>query len=157
MAQRQEAFINLTGSSYLPIDQLSGNFTSYIKILPQALNHIFIRPYPWEAVNLLYVFSFIEIAFFACVVMLAIIKPSYRRKAYLNDPLMLSMLMVALVNYVLIGYTVPFMGAFIRYRSIFEIFFLIVAINFTRFDFSFLQNIVRINETRLSCLKGVTR
>jgi hypothetical protein len=147
VAQRQESFINLTGGSYLPIDKLNGDLSSYIKILPQALDHIFIRPYPWEANNLLYFFSFVEITFFFFVIALAAIMPSRKFKTYLNDPLILSMFTVSLINYLLIGYTVPFMGAFIRYRSIFEIFFLIVAINFIQFDFSFLQNIMKIKSS----------
>lgn len=150
VAERQASFLNLSGGSYLPIDKLDGTFGSYLKIFPQALNHIFIRPYPWEAENLLYVFSFAEIAFFFSMLIWAIVKPSSICKKFLNDPFILSLVMLAFINYAIIGYTVPFMGAFIRYRSIFEIFFLIAIINFIGYDFRFLQRLINIKPSELS-------
>ena len=142
VAERQASFLNLSGGSYLPIDKLDGTFGSYLKILPEALNHIFVRPYPWEAVNLLYFFSFAEIAFFFAMLIWAIVKPSRNYKKFFNDPFILSLIMLAFINYLIIGYTVPFMGAFIRYRSIFEIFFLIAVVNFIGYDFGFIKRII---------------
>lgn len=143
VAERQASFLNLSGGSYLPIDKLDGTFGSYLRIFPQALNHIFIRPYPWEAENLLYLFSFAEIAFFFSMLIWAIVKPSRSYKKFLNDPFILSLVTFAIINYVIIGYTVPFMGAFIRYRSIFEIFFLVAIINFIGYDFKILNRFLK--------------
>ncbi len=126
MAERQKAFLQLSGNSYLSIDTLSGAFYSYIKILPAALNHVFIRPYFSEANGILNILSFLEILFFFFLVIRMIFKPSRFFKQLLNDPLILSLIVIGFLNYLIIGYTVPFLGAIVRYKSSFEILFLIV-------------------------------
>jgi len=59
-------------------------------------------------------------------------------KTIYHDPLMLSFILFALLNYMIIGYTVPFLGAIVRYKAGFEIFFIIV--------------LLRLNETSLTKL-----
>ena len=128
MADRQQAFLELKGNSYLPTDTLDGNFFSYMKVLPQALNHVFIRPYFSEAKGILYLFSFLDIAFFFFVLIRIFFKPSLNYIQILKDPFVLSLLTIALLNYIIIGYTVPFLGAIVRYRASFEILIIIVFI-----------------------------
>lgn len=128
VAERQKAFIALSGGSYVPIPSLGADLQSYLKALPAALDHIFLRPYPSEAVNPLYLLACGEVIFFFALLLLAVIKPSSNRSLVLKDPFTLAVVAFALINYLLIGYTVPFVGAFVRYRSIFEIFFLLVFI-----------------------------
>lgn len=125
MAERQQAFMQLSGNSYLPTNQLKGNVFSYLEIFLQPLNHVFIRPYFTEAKGILYIFSFIEIIFFFLLLFRIIFKPSEQFKRIINDPLILSFIMIAFLNYIIIGYTVPFLGAIVRYKASFEIFFLL--------------------------------
>ena len=96
--------------------------------MPQALNHIFIRPYPSEAKGILYIFSFLDIVFFFFLVIRMIINPSPYFKQIINDPLVLSFITIALLNYIIIGYTVPFLGAIVRYKASFEILFILVLV-----------------------------
>lgn len=126
MAERQHAFLQLSGNSYLSINTLSGNFFSYIKGLPTALNHVFLRPYFSEANGILNIFSFLENLFFFFLIIRLIFKPSPYLKQLLNDPLLLSVVAIGFLNYLIIGYTVPFLGAIVRYKSSFEILFIIV-------------------------------
>jgi len=128
MAERQHAFLKLTGNSYLPINVLQGNVYSYTMIFPQAINHVFVRPYYYEARGMLDLFSFLELLFFFFVAIRAIIKPSINFKKLINDPLLLSVFAIALLNYIIIGYTVPFLGAIVRYKSLFEILLILVFI-----------------------------
>ena len=110
----------------MPIDTLNDDVFSYIKILPQALNHVFVHPYITEAKGVLYFFSFVEVIFFFFLLLRTVLKPSADFKKILNDPLILSLITVALLNYIIIGYTVPFLGAIVRYKSSFEILFILV-------------------------------
>ncbi len=126
MAERQHAFLQLPGNSYVQTDSLSGSFKSYVKNLPQAVNHVFFRPYFFEATGMLYLFSFIENLFFYFLLIFTFIKISPAWKRIINDPLLLSFIMLALINYIIIGYTVPFIGAIVRYKANFEIFFILV-------------------------------
>lgn len=126
MAERQYAFMQLSGNSYIPLDTLNGNIYSYGKILPQVLNHVFVRPYFSEAKGMLYIFSFLENVFFFFLVMRMMLKPSVHFKQLLNDPLILCFSMIAFINYIIIGYTVPFLGAIVRYKASFEILFILV-------------------------------
>ncbi|MBS1747401.1 MAG: hypothetical protein JST21_14630 [Bacteroidetes bacterium] len=125
MAERQQAFLELKGGSYLPIDTLQGNLISYYKILPAALNHVFVRPYMREAGNLLYLFSFLNSILFFVIMMRIFIKPEKDCLKIFNTPFILSLLTIALLNYIIIGYTVPFLGAIVRYKASFEIFFIL--------------------------------
>jgi hypothetical protein len=134
MADRQHSFLSLSGNSYLPIDTLSGNLRSYCKILPEAINHIFLRPYITEANGLLYLFSFIENLFFYVLLIWTLIRISSSWKLVFNDPLMLTFICVAFLNYMIIGYTVPFLGAIVRYKSSFEIFLILVLLQLQNTD-----------------------
>jgi hypothetical protein len=125
MAERQQAFLELKGGSYLPTDTLQGNLASYIKILPAALNHVFIRPYMKETGNLLYLFSFLDSLLFFVIMMRIFIKPEKNCIKIFNSPFILSLITIALLNYLIIGYTVPFLGAIVRYKASFEIFFVL--------------------------------
>lgn len=136
-AERQHAFLQLAGNSYLPTDTLQQNISSYAKILPTALNHVFVRPNISEAKGMLYIFSLLEIIFFFFLLIRVLLKPSSKFKKLINEPLLLSIIFLALFNYLIIGYTVPFLGAILRYKASFEILFMLVFLQ--------LQNTSRIN------------
>lgn len=126
MAERQHAFLQLSGNSYLSIDTLQQNIASYTKILPTALNHVFLRPYISEAQGILYILSFLEVIFFFFLLVRVIFKPCADFKKLMNDPLLLSVTFLAVFNHIIIGYTVPFLGAILRYKASFEILFILV-------------------------------
>ncbi len=135
MAERQKSFFQLSGNSYLSTDALSGNISSYIKVLPQALNHVFIRPYFSEAKGALYIFSFFEnVFFFFLLIRMFVISSAYLRK-FINDPFLLSLVVIAILNYIIIGYTVPFLGAIVRYKASFEILFILVMLQLQNVKF----------------------
>ncbi len=121
MANRQERFQNLTGGSQLPLPQLTADFKSYISILPTAINHAFIRPYPNEIKNPFYLLAFAETV---CLLTILVVLLFYNRIFFtkiIQSPLLFSLLLLAVFNYILIGYMVPFLGAIIRYKAIYEI------------------------------------
>lgn len=126
MAKRQESFQNLSGGSRLPLQQLEPNFKSYTSILPVAINHSFLRPYPTEISNPLYLMAFIEtILVLAMLIFVLLFNKKFFPELFQN-PFLLGLVLFALLNYVLIGYMVPFLGAIIRYKVIYETLLILV-------------------------------
>ena len=124
MAQRQHKFLELKGNSYLPIDPLNNKISSYIKDFPAALNHSFLRPYITEGKSPLLLVSALENLLMMIILILAIRKYQSLFNL-LRNPLWVSLITFAVINYLIIGYTVPFFGAIIRYRILFEVLLII--------------------------------
>ncbi len=142
VAERQHEFIRLTGGSYVESDTLRPTFRSYLNNLPQSAAHVFLRPYPFERNSMLFQGSALETYFclFLFVVSILFIQKEFRK--YLTHPFILTCLFFSLANYLLIGYTVPFIGAIVRYKSIFEVLLLAVAVVLT--DWQRLKKFLRI-------------
>jgi hypothetical protein len=128
ISDRQQDFFRLKGGSEVPLDSLGTSLTDYIKILPQAANHVFIRPYPGEESSLLYKFSMLESWGLVIMFLLSVIYPASDLRRIISIPMVLAIIFYGLSNYLLIGYTIPFLGAIVRYRIIFETLFLAVII-----------------------------
>ncbi|MBC7652277.1 MAG: hypothetical protein H7101_11060 [Deinococcales bacterium] len=124
MADRQEAFLTLEGGSFMPLPALKGTLASYIHALPAAVNHVFMRPYLTEAKSPLLIFAALEtlLVIIAVGCLLLYLK---KIKTITNHPLLMLLLSLSIINYLIIGYTVPFAGAIVRYRVFFEVILLI--------------------------------
>ena len=125
IVERQEEFFRLKGTAF-ELDTLQPTVTSFIKILPQAAENTFLRPYPWEAEGPLQWMASLETVFVFLVLILAIFRKNYQRDT-LKNPLILVLLFFTLTLYLSIGYTVPFPGAIVRYKIIGELFLLCIA------------------------------
>lgn len=124
VAQRQYSFMKLQGNTRLPLDSLKATPAAYISVLPQAINHSFLRPYVTENKSPLHLASALDNLLFLGVVLLVIGFPRKDINAALKDPLLLTCLFSSLAGYIFIGYIVPFPGAIVRYKVIFELLFL---------------------------------
>ena len=123
VTERQHSFLGLEGKTRVALDSLDGSARSFAKVLPQALNHMFLRPYFTQSPSALHLASAVDIYLFFAVVAVVIIFPVPAMGTALRNPVILICLLTALASYVLIGMVVPFPGAFVRYKSIFEILF----------------------------------
>ncbi|HCL84093.1 MAG TPA: hypothetical protein DIC22_08960, partial [Chitinophagaceae bacterium] len=112
----QESFLLLHGNTRYALDTLKPGPASFLKILPQAVANSFLRPYPWEGKNLLQSVSSVEILLLiaGCIYFMA----DPRRKAQVSHPLYWLFLFYGISQFLLIGYTTPFPGAIVRYRTI---------------------------------------
>ncbi|MFY8003252.1 MAG: hypothetical protein ACOVNR_00345 [Chitinophagaceae bacterium] len=121
LAERQEKFLELTGGSYMYLPPIDGSIFSYAKALPHALNHVFVRPYLWEGKSFLLLIAAIETAFFWLIVIVSLL--FYRKQLNINlhKKAFVWLLYIAFLNYLIIGFTVPFAGAIVRYRIVFEL------------------------------------
>lgn len=134
IADRQFAFTQLKGSSALSLKQLEPAFFSYLKVLPQALNNAFLQPYPKQAfTGPLYLLAFIENIIVIGLFIAVLLKPAGNWRTTIKQPFTLALIFLSLINYAAIGFLVPFIGAIIRYKIIFEALLIIVLLELSSF------------------------
>jgi hypothetical protein len=112
----QESFLLLHGNTRYALDTLKPGPASFLKILPQAFTNSFLRPWPWEGKNLLQSVSSVEILLLIAGCIYFMVDP--RRTARVSHPLYWLFLFYGISQFLLIGYTTPFPGAIVRYRTI---------------------------------------
>jgi len=119
MANRQADFFKLEkGNTTIQMDTLQPNLVSFIATAPRALQHGLLRPFVTDIklskmllpLSLeLMVYEILVVAFFF-----------FRRQGFsFNHPFILFGLFFGLSLCLIIGYTVPVIGAIVRYRSIY--------------------------------------
>jgi len=124
VSERQIAFIGISklGASTININPLYPNFRSFFNNAPQALNHTLMRPYITEIKSLIYIPFALEIILYELLILILIF---YRKKNLSINPLVYFCLFFSISMFLVIGYTVPIMGAIVRYRSIYFILLLL--------------------------------
>jgi hypothetical protein len=125
IANRQHEFLQLKGTRFA-LTPLENNITSFVKVLPQAVGNVLVRPYLPEAKGALQWMVAIENLVVMLLLLLSLLINRLRLLSLLSNPFALALLMIVLTNYILIGYTVPFPGAIVRYKIIPELLLLIL-------------------------------
>jgi len=117
--QKQADFFALEkGNTTIQTDTLQPAPWSFIRSAPQALQHALLRPFVTDIQlsGMLLPLS-AELIFYE---LLIIVFFMYRRKGYsFNSAFVLFCLFFAVSVFLIIGYTVPVIGAIVRYRSIY--------------------------------------
>ena len=146
VSERQIAFIEIAkeGASTININPLFPNFRSFLNNAPQGLNHSLFRPYLTEIYSFVYIPFALEIVFFEILFLLFIF---FRRKADIIHPLIYFCVFFSLSMFLVIGYTVPIIGAFVRYRSIYFIFLMIPI--FCYIDWLKVGDLLRIKNNKI--------
>ncbi|MEO6454547.1 MAG: hypothetical protein ABIN97_10760 [Ginsengibacter sp.] len=118
VSERQLTFVEIAkgGGSSININPLFPNFRSFLNNAPQALNHSLMRPYISESKKFLYVPAALEILIYEILFLGYIILPL---RNFLNHGFIYYGIFFTLSMYLIIGYTIPILGALIRYRSIY--------------------------------------
>jgi len=130
VSERQLAFVEIAkeGASTITINPLYPNFASFLKNMPQAFNHALMRPYISEIKSALYIPVVLEILLFEILFILFLF---YRKKNISFHPFLYFCLFFGLTMFLIIGYTVPIIGAIVRYRSIYFIFLMVPMVCYT--------------------------
>ena len=139
VSNKQTAFIEISklGASAININPLHPNFRSFFNNAPQALNHAFLRPYITEVKSFVYLPFALENLLFEILLLLFIL---FKKKVLSIDPLIYFCFFFTFTIFLITGYTVPIIGAIVRYRSIYFIFLLLPIICYT--DWSRIKNFV---------------
>lgn len=132
VTEKQQAFLAHKGGSAVEVELLKPNFTSFLKNAPQAFTLSTIRPYPADVRHLLSLAAALEINFLLLLFAAFLI---WRKKYTRLNPFLLFCLFLSFSVLMMIGYTVNFLGAIVRYRSIvlpFLIIPMVAQINWSR-------------------------
>lgn len=124
LAEKQHQFLALEANTRLPLTPLQPTLVSYVSVLPQALNHVLLRPYPTEISTPFHLMAFIENTLVLLMIAFAMIS-RHKTESTFTLPFLVFLIAVSLSALLLIGYTVPFTGAIIRYKSFYTILLLI--------------------------------
>ncbi|MEP7106642.1 MAG: hypothetical protein ABI760_01645 [Ferruginibacter sp.] len=119
--QRKADFAALgEAKTNIPLNGLYPTFQSFIINFPQAVNHYLFRPYLWEFSQLSVLLTAIELFVYQMIILAFV----FFRKKNTMAVNSFNVFGLALVfNMILIiGYTIPNIGAIVRYRSIFWVF-----------------------------------
>lgn len=121
-AQRQQEFLQMKGQSVLPTPVLQPTPAGFWHNLPSAFNHAFLRPYLWEANKLTYIPAALEMAAWWLLVLMALYGMRRKQITGLHPKgryAIMAALLFVLAGWLIIGYTIPFLAAVVRYKSIF--------------------------------------
>ena len=118
VSERQIAFnrISRDAGSAINVNLLFPTFRSFFNNGPQALNHSLMRPYVSEKHTFSYVFLSVEILAYELLFLLFFFSLPKRGK---QEPFVYFGIFFALSMMMIIGYTIPVVGAIVRYRSIY--------------------------------------
>lgn len=111
---RQAEFIRLGGNTAVPVEPLEPSLAGFIHNLPSALDLAFLRPYPGQG-GLFYIPFTMEVVLGVLLVICLIFFP---RQLPGDKNLRYFALNFAVLLMLIIGYTVPNVGAVVRYRSL---------------------------------------
>lgn len=128
IVERQQEFLALKGNTRFQLDTLEPTVGSFLQVLPQAVSNTFVRPFLWEAKGLLQVMTALEIMLFWGLVVLAFVRREKSEAGFTGYPLLWVLLLFSVSLYLFIGYVTPFPGAIVRYKTIPELFLLIVMV-----------------------------
>lgn len=118
VAQKQWDFEHLqTPSTYIQLDSLAPTFKSFAFNAPQAISHSLLRPYFTDyKLSRFLLPLLVELCLYQLLVLLFIF---FRNKTSVQHPFILFSLFFSFSILLIIGYTIPVIGAIVRYRSIY--------------------------------------
>lgn len=129
VSSRQQSFIEIgkAGTSTIPVQPLRPTFKSFLNNAPEALNHTLLRPYLTGINNFQYMPFALEIFLFEVLFFIFIL---FHKKIFPLNPLIYFCIFFSLTMFLITGYTVPIIGAIVRYRSIYFIFLLLPIVSY---------------------------
>ena len=145
VSERQIQFIQISqaAGSAINVNLLFPNFRSFVNNAPQALNHSLMRPYLTEKFTVTYMPLAGEVFLYEVLFLFFILFPAKRSGV---DPFICFGIFFSLSMMMIIGYTIPIIGAIVRYRSIY-LPFLIVPI-FCSIDWNKLKLVWEVSSTQ---------
>jgi hypothetical protein len=118
VAGKQKEFLQLHGNTMFRLDTLQPSLSGFVRVFPEAFGNTLLRPFIWEAKGPLQLLTAVDIIAFWLVIFLFLAFPVANLRNLYTHPLLLLLLFYSLSQIILIGYTVPFPGAIIRYKVI---------------------------------------
>lgn len=134
LIRKNNEFHLLSGTSRVELNALNFSFTNFFQTFPQAFTNVFFKPLPFSFKSPLIFLSGVETIMVLIAVLCAIVFPKNRSNDRFKESAVSALIAICLVNYMVIGYIVPFMGAVIRYRIVFELILLTTCLMLTDWE-----------------------
>lgn len=113
----RDAFLQLRGNSLLNPEPIAPVWTDVLKRVPEALSYGILRPSPPEALkSIFYLAEALQTIIVLTILAIWIIRRGWKQP--ISQPALM-LAVFALFSLVVIGLTVPFLGAIVRYKSIY--------------------------------------
>ena len=112
---KQQEFLALSGGSKIYTDALKPTFVSFISYLPKAIDMAFLRPHINEFKNFAYLPAIVENLLLIVLIIISLFSLKKQQKVAST---MYAMVAFSISVLLVCGYTVPFTGAIVRYKSI---------------------------------------
>jgi hypothetical protein len=118
LVESHAAFDRANGGSRLYFPELRAGLSSFLAAFPYALLNGFLQPLPGAGGQLVYIIFSLELLLLWGMVLISCARMIRERNEAMLS-LSVFCILFAIINLIIMGYTVPFAGALIRYRSIF--------------------------------------
>ena len=115
VVNKQQEFLKLSGGSAVPIKKLEPTLGSFLINCPQAFNLSIMRPYPSDVKHILSLAAAAEINLLLLLFLVFLV---WRTNGIQSRIFIYFCLFLTFSVLLTIGYTVNFLGAIVRYRSI---------------------------------------
>ena len=115
VSEKQSAFLKLHGGSSVDVHILKPTLPGFIQNAPQAFALSSLRPFPSDVRHLLSLAAAVEINLLLILFLIFLI---LRKRLRYSNPFLLFCFFFSLSVLMMIGYSVNFLGAIVRYRSI---------------------------------------
>lgn len=115
VTNKQHEFLLLEGGSKIKVPTLAPTIMSFISFIPYAADMAFFRPHINEFKNISYAPAIIENTLFLLLVVVTIFSKEKKEK---SEPVILFLFFFSISIILLTGYTIPFAGAVVRYKSL---------------------------------------
>ena len=114
LSLKQQAFMQLQGASVVHLPTLIPTFKGFVTYLPYALDMAFLRPHLSEIKNFSYIPAAAEVLLLFGLVSLVLLSSKVKISP---NPIIYFFFFFAISILLICGYTIPFSGAIVRYRS----------------------------------------
>lgn len=115
LATKQQEFLQLVADSQVQTKALQPTISGFISFLPDAIDMAFFRPHVTEIRNLFYLPALAENLLLLVLIILSIINLNKQKTV---PPIVFCLLAFSISVLLICGYTIPFTGAIVRYRSL---------------------------------------
>lgn len=120
ISNRQNEFLTLgSAKSLVAVPVLQPGFKNFLQYLPVSISMVFFRPFVWDSYNAYYLLSGVEMLFFHLLIVMALFYTIKNKKTINPHPLVFYGLFFSITSLIIIGYTIPYLGAVVRYKAAF--------------------------------------
>jgi hypothetical protein len=115
ISNKQHEFLLLEGGSKVSMPKLLPTLTNFVSFFPYAVDMAFLRPHFNEIQNISYLPAIAENLLVLFLLVLTMVRINKKIRL---EPVIFALLFFSISIMLLCGYTVPFSGAMVRYRSV---------------------------------------